>query len=161
MQMPEGGGALMTSVLSSFLLPWCTCNAFKHNCKSTCNFIYNFQRWMSWLEQRWRAQRSAISIVNCRIPWTNRILNAYCAFGISLKACFLQCLHYIFFEEFVSLKVLLVRVFLHPNEFNQKCSCGNCDFPRVIQFRYSFQSWLSHWDIYLWSIFITAFESLC
>ena len=95
MQMPEGGGALMTSVLSSFLLPWCTCNAFKHNCKSTCNFIYNFQRWMSRFDQRWRAQRSAISIVNCRIPWTDRDLNAYCAFGISLKACLLQCLCFV------------------------------------------------------------------
>ena len=91
MQMPEGGGALMTSVSSSFLLPWCTCNAFKHNCTSTCNFIYNFQRWMSRFDQRWRAQRSAISIVNCRIPWTDRNLNAYCAFGISLTACLLQC----------------------------------------------------------------------
>ena len=29
---------------------------------------YNFQRWMSWLVHRGRAQRSAISIVNCRIP---------------------------------------------------------------------------------------------
>ena len=53
---------------------------------------YNFQRRMSRLEQRWRAQRSVISIVNCRIPWTNRDLNVYCAFGISLKACLLQCL---------------------------------------------------------------------
>ena len=53
---------------------------------------HNFQRWMSRFEQRWRAQRSAISIVNCRIPWTDRDLNAYCAFGISLKACLLQCL---------------------------------------------------------------------
>ena len=47
---------------------------------------------MSRLEQRWRAQRSVISIANCRIPWTNRDLNVYCAFGISLKACLLQCL---------------------------------------------------------------------
>ena len=38
MQMPEGGGALMTSVLSSFLLPWCNWNAFKSICTSTCNF---------------------------------------------------------------------------------------------------------------------------
>jgi hypothetical protein len=53
---------------------------------------HNFQRRMSRLEQRWRAQRSVISIVNCRIPWTNRDLNVYCAFGISLKACLLQCL---------------------------------------------------------------------
>ena len=50
----------------------------------------NFQRLMSRLEHWWRAQRSVISIVNCRIPWTNRVLNAYCAFGISLKACLLQ-----------------------------------------------------------------------
>jgi len=47
---------------------------------------------MSRLEQRWRAQRSVIIIVNCRIPWTNRDLNVYCAFGTSLKACLLQCL---------------------------------------------------------------------
>ena len=53
---------------------------------------HNFQRRMSRLEQRWRAQRSVISIVNCRIPWTNRDLNVYCAFGIYLKACLLQCL---------------------------------------------------------------------
>ena len=53
---------------------------------------HNFQRRMSRLEQRWRAQRSVISIVNCRIPWTNRDLNVYCAFGISLKARLLQCL---------------------------------------------------------------------
>ena len=57
--------------------------------------FYNFQRWMSRFEQRWRAQRSAISIVNCRIPWTDRNLNAYCAFGISLKACLLQCLCFV------------------------------------------------------------------
>ena len=52
---------------------------------------YNFQRLMSRLEQRWRAQRIVISIVNCRIPWINRTLNVDCAFGISLKACLLQC----------------------------------------------------------------------
>jgi len=52
---------------------------------------YNFQRLMSRLEQRWRAQRTVISIVNCRIPWINRNLNVDCAFGISLKACLLQC----------------------------------------------------------------------
>ena len=66
----------------------------------TCQWLlpfstYNFQRWMSRFEQRWRAQRSAISIVNCRIPWTDRDLNAYCAFGISLKACLLQCLCFV------------------------------------------------------------------
>jgi hypothetical protein len=57
-----------------------------------CVFHHNFQRLMSRLEQRWRAQRSVISIVNCRIPWTNRDLNVYCALGISLKACPLQSL---------------------------------------------------------------------
>ena len=57
-----------------------------------CVFYHNFQRLMSRLEQRWRAQRSVISIVNCRIPWTNRDLNVYCALGISLKACLLQSL---------------------------------------------------------------------
>ena len=54
--------------------------------------VYNFQRWMSRFEQRWRVQRSAISIVNCRFPWANRVLNTYCTFGIFLKACVLQCL---------------------------------------------------------------------
>ena len=56
-----------------------------------CASYYNFQRRMSRLEQRWRAQRSVISNVNCRKPWINRDLNVYCAFGISLKACLLQC----------------------------------------------------------------------
>ena len=55
----------------------------------------NFQRWMSWLEHRWRAQRSVMSIVNCRIPWINSNLNVHCAFGISLKACLLQSLRYL------------------------------------------------------------------
>ena len=54
--------------------------------------VYNFQRWMSRFEQRWRVQRSAISIVNCRIPWADRDLNTYCTFGISLKVYVLQCL---------------------------------------------------------------------
>ena len=68
-------------------------NCFMHSVAlGICHYAHNFQRWMSWLEHRWRAQRSAISILNCRIPWTNRNLNAYCAFGISLKACLLQCL---------------------------------------------------------------------
>ena len=62
---------------------------------STYCIKHNFQRRMSRLEQRWRAQRSVISIVNCRIPWINRDLNVHCAFGISLKACLLQSLLYI------------------------------------------------------------------
>jgi len=33
--------------------------------------------------------------LNCRIPRNNRFLNVCCAFGISLKACLLQCLHYL------------------------------------------------------------------
>ena len=52
---------------------------------------YIFQRWMFRFEQRWRVQRSAISIVNCRIPWADRVLNTCCAFGIYLKVCLLQC----------------------------------------------------------------------
>ena len=47
----------------------------------------NFQRRMSRLEQRWRAQRSVISIVNCRIPWTNRDLNVHCAFHKQTSGC--------------------------------------------------------------------------
>ena len=57
-----------------------------------CPLIYNLQWWMSWLEHWWRAQRSVISIVNCRIPWINRILNVFCAFGTFLRACLLQSL---------------------------------------------------------------------
>ena len=56
--------------------------------------IHKFQLWMSRFERRWRVQWSAISIVNCRIPWADRNLNAYCAFGISLKACVLQWLQF-------------------------------------------------------------------
>ena len=32
------------------------------------------QWWMFWLIKRWRAQRTVVIIVNCRIPWTNWIL---------------------------------------------------------------------------------------
>ena len=71
-----------TAYISVCCLGWLSTSLHKHN----------FQRRMSRLEQRWRAQRSVISIVNCRIPWTNRDLNVYCAFGISLKARLLQCL---------------------------------------------------------------------
>jgi len=48
---------------------------------------------MSRLKQRWRAQRSVINIVNCRIPRTNRTLNVHCAVGLFLAACLLQCLY--------------------------------------------------------------------
>ena len=57
------------------------------------SFTNNFQRQMSRLKQRWRAQRSVISIVNCRIPRTNRTLNVHCAVGLFLAACLLQCLY--------------------------------------------------------------------
>ena len=62
------------------------------HCVVCCWFFHNFQRWMSRLGQRWRAQRSVITFVNCRIPWINRALNACCAFGIYLTACLLWCL---------------------------------------------------------------------
>ena len=62
------------------------------HCVVCCWFYHNFQRWMSRLGQRWRAQRSVITFVNCRIPWINRVLNACCAFGIYLTACLLWCL---------------------------------------------------------------------
>ena len=39
----------------------------------------HFWRSMSWPKKRWRAQRSAINIANCRYPWTNWVLNAKCA----------------------------------------------------------------------------------
>ena len=43
-------------------------------------------------EQRWRAQRSAISIVGCITLWADSDLNAHCAFSKSLEARLLQCL---------------------------------------------------------------------
>ena len=58
-----------------------------------CCMYHNFQRWMPRLEQRWRAQRSVIIFVNCRIPWINRALNVFCAFGLYLKACLRWCLY--------------------------------------------------------------------
>ena len=69
--------------------------------------VYNFQRWMSRFEQRWRVQRSAISIVNCRFPWADRDLNTYCAFGISLKAYVLQCLFILILNIFFVVKLFL------------------------------------------------------
>ena len=35
------------------------------------------------LEYRWRTQRNAIRIVNCRIPWVIRSLNALCTLGVT------------------------------------------------------------------------------
>ena len=51
---------------------------------------HNFQHWMSWLGWWWRVQQSVISMLNSRISWINRDLNAHCAFGVFLKACLLQ-----------------------------------------------------------------------
>ena len=69
------------------------CLCFIGACCVCYNWLnHNFQRWMSRLGQRWRAQRSVITFVNCRIPWINRALNACCAFGIYLTACLLWCL---------------------------------------------------------------------
>jgi len=45
---------------------------------------------MSWLGWWWRVQQSVISMLNSRISWINRDLNAHCAFGVFLKACLLQ-----------------------------------------------------------------------
>ena len=52
--------------------------------------FYNFWRWMSRLEQRWRTPQNAISVVNGRIPRIKRKLNAYCAFRFPLRACLVQ-----------------------------------------------------------------------
>jgi len=46
---------------------------------------------MSWLKQRGRAQRSVMSIVNCRTPGIDRHLNAACASGTGLGADLIQC----------------------------------------------------------------------
>ena len=82
----------------AFLMSWAVALCVIAKCEKRLREIfvcivftisYNLQRWMSRLEQRWRAQRSAISIVNCRIPWIDRNLNAYCTLGISWEcACF-------------------------------------------------------------------------
>lgn len=55
---------------------------------------HNFQHWMSWLGWWWRVQQSVISMLNSRISWINRDLNAHCAFGVFLKACLLQRLFF-------------------------------------------------------------------
>ena len=71
-----------------------------------CHFlnIFHFRWWFSVVcttqlpvmdvsaRTTWRVQRCVISIVNCRIQWTNRKLNAHCSFGLLLKARLLQCL---------------------------------------------------------------------
>ena len=49
-----------------------------------------FQHWMPWLGWWWRVQQSVISMLNSRISWINRDLNAHCAFGVFPKACLLQ-----------------------------------------------------------------------
>ena len=46
--------------------------------------------WLSWLEQRWRRQRSATSIASCMMRWTTRNLTAHYCFGLFLKTCLLR-----------------------------------------------------------------------
>ena len=54
----------------------------------------NFWQRISWLSQRWRTQRIAISSVNCRISWIIESLNAHCAFWYPGKhACLRICLY--------------------------------------------------------------------
>ena len=74
------------------------CNS--QNCSQLKTNAQKFQRQMSWFKQRGRAQRSAISIVNCRTPGIDRHLNAACASGTSLGADLNQC-------RFSSCKLLL------------------------------------------------------
>ena len=52
---------------------------FNHDARLILKVSYNFWRWMSRLEQRWRTPLNAISVVNGRIPRIKRKLNAYCA----------------------------------------------------------------------------------
>ena len=65
-----------------------------------CRFLYNktknnFQRWISWLSQRWRTQRNAIRNANCRIQWIIKTLNANCASGYPWEhACMSVCWHH-------------------------------------------------------------------
>ena len=106
MQMPEGGGALMTSVLSSFLLPWCNCNAFKHICTSTWSFFYhNFQRWMSRFDQRWKGaakcdkhcelqnsvNRQELERILCFRDIPDSMPASVCMFVCSSGCCSLAC----------------------------------------------------------------------
>ena len=108
--LPETQGCHMGGVLSDWASSWCRflyhMILFKVLLNPVSYFNNNFQRRMPRFEQRWRAQRSVISVVNCRIPWTNRDLNVYCAFGISLKAYLLQCLYHLFLTAWTSLGVL-------------------------------------------------------
>ena len=53
-------------------------------------YLNNFQHWMSWLGWWWRVQQNVISMLNSRISWINRNLNAHCAFGVFLKTYLLQ-----------------------------------------------------------------------
>ena len=51
------------------------------------NIKNNFWQRISWLSQRWRTQRNAISSVNCRIQWIIESLNAHCASLVFRRAC--------------------------------------------------------------------------
>ncbi len=42
------------------------------------NVNKHFQQRMSWLPQRWRTQRNAIRLANCKIKWVIKTLNASC-----------------------------------------------------------------------------------
>ena len=57
---------------------------------SVLSFSFMASRWMSWFEQRWRRQRSVMSIVNCMVQCTTWKLNAYSSFGLS-GVCVRMC----------------------------------------------------------------------
>ena len=53
--------------------------------------FYNSSRWISWLLNRWRTQRTAICNANCRSLWVIESLNAYCTSFVLLGVCLLEC----------------------------------------------------------------------
>ena len=45
------------------------------------NTHVHLQLWMPWVRHWWKVQWNVLSIVTCRIPRINGLLNVYCAFG--------------------------------------------------------------------------------
>ena len=79
--------------------------------------LYNFQRRMSRLPQRWRTQRNAIRNANCKTSWIIKTLNAHCASGICPVACLSECPRTylrvrMFVETFCAVGICRVLVFV-------------------------------------------------
>lgn len=107
---------------------------------------HTFHLWIFRFERRWRVQRSAISIVNCRIPWADENFSVYYGLGIFLRTCVFQWLYRIASINITADKILHSIGFANPYMLPFPCECyvrHILDIAIVFRSAYKF---LSRWS---------------